>query len=317
MSIDLLGIVWTDREAANLHLSAPVSLAEHPATVYLRSLSTGSQRTMKQSLNSIASLLTNGKCDYLTLDWSKLRYKHTSTIRNYLKEFLAPPTVNKMLAALRRVLTEAYRLDLIGTHDYLKAKDIKDVALEPTRKGRAIALEELELLLEAAKNCPRDLALLGLLRMGLRRAEICSLKLGDLVRNKLTVLGKRKKTRYLELPPKILSLLQDWLEIRGNGAGALIAPLLKNGAVKYGDDGSISHLNPNSIYKIVAKLYRGAGLPPLSPHDFRRTFCTQLLGETDVLTVQQLAGHASAQTTSKYDKRGEAERIRAGRTIDF
>jgi integrase len=64
----------------------------------------------------------------------------------------------------------------------------------------------------------------------------------------------------------------------------------------------------------VAKLYLRAGLPPLSPHDFRRTFCTELLRATDILTVRELAGHASAQTTAKYDKRGDAERSRASRT---
>ena len=55
----------------NLTLSAPVPLTLHPAGVYLSGLSEGSRRTIRYSLNTIASLLTDGECDALTLDWSQ------------------------------------------------------------------------------------------------------------------------------------------------------------------------------------------------------------------------------------------------------
>lgn len=76
---------------------------------------------MRQALNAIASLLTNGSADALTLDWVALRYKHTSAIRFALSEKYAPATANKMLGALRRVLKEALLLDLIEPTDYQKA----------------------------------------------------------------------------------------------------------------------------------------------------------------------------------------------------
>ena len=96
-------------EVATLKLSEPLPLTGHPAGVYLGSLSQGSQRAMRSSLNAIAALLTDGKCDCLTLDWSKLRYRHTAAVRTALKQKLAATTVNKMLVALRRVLLEAYK----------------------------------------------------------------------------------------------------------------------------------------------------------------------------------------------------------------
>jgi hypothetical protein len=105
-----------------------VPLTNHPAAVYLDSLSSGSRSTMKQSLDALASLLTGGECDAMSLDWSKLRYQQTMAIRTALKERYAPTTANKMLCALRRVLQEARRLDLMDATDYAKAVDWPSIA---------------------------------------------------------------------------------------------------------------------------------------------------------------------------------------------
>ncbi len=47
----------------NLKLTQPIPVTLHPASVYLSGLSEGSRRTIRYSLNTIASLLTNGDCD--------------------------------------------------------------------------------------------------------------------------------------------------------------------------------------------------------------------------------------------------------------
>ncbi len=74
----------------------------------------------------------------------------------------------------------------------------------------------------------------------------------------------------------------------------------------------------DGIYKLIKARAQKAGIKHFSPHDFRRTFCTDLLesGE-DVLTVQELAGHCSPATTAKYDKRGEGRKRRAVRHLKF
>ncbi|MHC5763863.1 MAG: integrase, partial [Nostoc sp.] len=65
----------------SLALTEPLPITMHPAEVYLNSLGEGSRRTMREALNAIARLLTNGICDASTLDWSKLRYQHTAAVR--------------------------------------------------------------------------------------------------------------------------------------------------------------------------------------------------------------------------------------------
>ncbi|MGK7897866.1 MAG: tyrosine-type recombinase/integrase, partial [Xenococcus sp. (in: cyanobacteria)] len=258
-------LLLDESEIARLSLSAPVPLTLHPAAVYLSSLASGSQRTMRGSLNAIASLLTGDRCDVMTLDWSKLRYQHTAAIRTALIQKLAPTTVNKMLVALRRVLQEAYRLDLMDANDYFKAADLKNVRADSSPRGRALSLDEIKSLIG---NCLkdhsaisiRDAAVISILRgSGIRRQELVSLELADVnietgevkIRH-----GKGNKFRIVYLSDIALELVNRWLEVRGDRAGALICPVNKSGKVTirhFAEDG-------DGIYKLVNKRAKKAGI---------------------------------------------------------
>jgi len=82
---------------------------------------------MRQSLNSLAGILTQGQCDALTLDWAKLRYPRTAALRSILMEKYSPAIANRMLCALRRTLKEAQRLKLIPLEDYADAVDLPNI----------------------------------------------------------------------------------------------------------------------------------------------------------------------------------------------
>ncbi len=310
-------------QAEQLKLPQPVPVTLHPAAVYLSSLSEGSRRTMLSSLNAIARLLTEGECDAFSLDWSKLRYHHTAAVRTALKQRLAPTTTNKMLVALRRVLTEAYRLDLIDAKDYHKAIDIANVKGTGQLRGRALTRAEIESLIECCHQrgdaiSIRDAAVIAILRCGgIRRQEIVQLKLEDLnlATGELTIRrGKGGKFRLVYLTPEAMGMIEDWLEVRGDLPGALICPVNKGGKV------TLRHFaaDGDGIYKLVKARAMMAGVKHFSPHDFRRTFCSDLLAEgEDVFTVQELAGHASPATTAKYDRRGEGRKRRAVKRLKF
>ena len=79
-----------------LKLTSPIPLTEYPAIVYLNGLSEGSRPTMARSLKAIALMLTSGNCDLYTLDWSKLRYKHTAAIQAALLDKYEATTAKKM-----------------------------------------------------------------------------------------------------------------------------------------------------------------------------------------------------------------------------
>ena len=138
--------------AAEAHaLVAVVALPadRHPAAVYIASLAPGSRRTMRQALDAVAGILTSGQATAETLDWSALRYQHTQAVRAALAARHAPATANKMLAALRGVLREAWRLGYVGADDYSRAADLPAVRGSTLPRGRALTPGELRALFAA------------------------------------------------------------------------------------------------------------------------------------------------------------------------
>jgi len=270
---------------------------------------------MRRNLDLIAHLLTSGRCDALTLDWGQLRYCHTAAVRAVLVEQFAPSTVNQMLCALRRVLREAKKLKLISPTDYTDAVDIESVRVSQELRGRALKSSEMAAIMQVIKadvtpGGVRDAALLAiLLGSGLRRHEVVSLDLSDFDPSSGAIKvrgGKGGKDRTVYLPSSGMRAVSAWLRVRGVKAGPLLYPVSKGHRVMK------RRLTDQAVLYILQKRAQQAGVDSFSPHDCRRTFISNLLDAgADLVTVSQLAGHASASTTSKYDRRGEEAKRRA------
>jgi integrase len=305
---------------SSLVLTIPLPLTEHPACVYLSSLAPGSAPTMKRSLSLIAQLLTNGEADYLTLDWAALRYKHTAAIRAALIKNYEPATVNRVLCALRRVLKEALRLELISPVDYARAVDISSVKASKELRGRALSQDEIDSLMRVcfSDRTPagfRDAALIAILRgAGLRRAEVVKLDLKDFNNDGEIKIrsGKGRVDRTVYLSPGAIAIVNDWLEIRTQKPGALLCQVNKSGRVVQ------QRLTPQAILFILQKRCKEVGLEHFSPHDLRRTFVSDLLNVgVDIATVQSLAGHSNPAITARYDRRGEERKRIASAQLEI
>jgi len=302
--------------------------ADHnPALVYLASLAPGSRRTMRQALNVIAGLLTLNRCTHLDLPWGMLRFQHTQAVRSALQEKYSAPTANKMLSALRQTLHAAWNLGYMSADEYQRAIDLKPVIGEKPDAafGRALSYGEWAALLNCCAGDQsaagvRDAAMFALFRIaGLRRAEMASLNVADynLTNHMLTIRGKRNKTRVIPIEdPGAIGALADWLyllvkqEMEQETVQPLFTRILKGGKV------TATRLTDQAIYYILDVRRQQAGVAPFMPHDTRRTFAGDLLDAgVDLATVQGLMGHANANTTARYDRRGVRARQEAVRKL--
>lgn len=301
--------------AAELLPATNTPADQNPALVYLAHLAPGGVRTMRQALDVIADDLTGGACDALTCPWAALRFQHTAAIRARLAAKYAPATANKMLAALRGTLQAAWRLGQMSAEDYQRAADLETVHGSSLPAGRALAGGEMRALFGACADDPtpagrRDAALIAVLYgAGLRRSEAAALTLADYdpATGALIVrAGKGHKARQVYATNGGKDALDAWLAVRGQAAGALFGPINKAGRMLPG------RMTDQALYNMLRKRAAEAAVKAFSPHDLRRTFISDLLGAgADISAVQGLAGHANVTTTQRYDRRGEAAKVKA------
>jgi site-specific recombinase XerD len=149
----------------------------------------------------------------------------------------------------------------------------------------------------------RDDAVLEVLYgSGLRVAELCGLRLGDvdLGRSALTVWGKGSKQRRVPLSDPAVDAIAHWLAVRSD----VVAP--ETGDLVFGNERGRA-LTPRDVRRILDR----RSPRPTHPHALRHTFATHLLdGGADLRAVQELLGHADVATTQRYTHVSR-ERLRA------
>lgn len=290
------------------------SPARDPYRVYLDSLgSAESRRTMAGCLDRLAHMLAGD--DTISGEgqpWHLLRYEHTSTLRSaMLDRGWSGSYINKHLAALRRVLQEAWRLDLMAAEDYQRACDLQPVRAHRLPAGQQIDTEALAGALHAcdgddSPSGARDAAVLAVLfSTGARRSEVAAMRLSDFdeAERSLRIIGKGNKERLVYLTEGAMQRLGRWITVRGLGRGALFCPINKGGRMRVTGQ-SLAHMTGQAYADLLAKRLTQAGQRRHTPHDFRRTFIGEMLDAgVDLAITQSLVGHASPATTARYDRR--------------
>ena len=296
-------------------------VAEDPVTLYLAALTSElSRTTMRSKLDQVARLMT-GRDDLTAVDipWERLRPHHLDALRAVLAETYAPSTANCHLAAVRGVLRACWRSGRIAAEEYHRLIDLEPVRGDRLPPGRHLEGGELLSLMmhcrqdEKPNRGARDACLLAVLYAGLRRGECAALMVEDvdLERESVKVLhAKGGKQRLVPLVLGAAGAIEGWLERRGRQPGPLLLAVNKADAIQP------AGLSGSALGKILQRLARETGLKSFTPHDFRRTWIGDLLDAgADVVTAQQLAGHASPTTTGKYDRRPAEARRKAARLL--
>ena len=166
---------------------------------------------------------------------------------------------------------------------------------EPRKLPVVFSVEEVSDLLMAAPGpgLKYRAALSISYGAGLRAAEVCNFKIGDIDSDRMLIhveQGKGRKDRKAMLSPGLLGLLRDWwLEARPEG-------WLFPGKPK------INPISPRQLNRAFTSAKNMAGISkPATLHTLRHSFATHLLeANTDVRVIQVLLGHAKLTTTAQY-----------------
>lgn len=158
----------------------------------------------------------------------------------------------------------------------------------------------------------RDRAILAtLLYHGIRREELCGLRVKDLHSRQgvlhFRIKGKREKIRFIPVNAAAQRTIDDYLGRAGHRSdveGPLFRPV-RNNRTGHLD----RHLDPASVYRNIVRKYGvetgvSAEVNGLCVHSLRATAATNALShDSDIAKVQEWLGHANVSTTRLYDRR--------------
>lgn len=168
------------------------------------------------------------------------------------------------------------------------------------RKMSFISKQEIKKLLSEQCNeddflSLRDKLIIELLyATGVRRSELVNIKQADISfeRECIKVMGKRKKERIVPVNKKIVGDLIKYIDLKQR--------LNIKETVLFVDKKG-KPMSVNSLYYMVHKKLEDYDVNKKSPHVFRHTCATHLVGNgAELNNVKTLMGHASVATTELY-----------------
>lgn len=234
--------------------------------------------------------------------------------RTYLVEdtALSPHTINRMLAAVKRVLKEAAVRGVLPREVGSACGEVEGVSVAALRqrlKATArvrLTPAQMRQLCEAPDPTTllgrRDRALLATLAgSGCRISEVVALTVGQLSARDggyvLQVLGKGQAApREAPLNREAYAHLQAWLAARA-AQGGVETPVIFTAFA--GPRPTARRLTAGAAWCAVRKYALKCGLPAVKPHDFRRFVGTQL-AKRDIRQAQKALGHKRLETTAQH-----------------
>lgn len=182
----------------------------------------------------------------------------------------------------------------------LQENPVADLEYPKLRKSlpRYLTLEQSAALLRSVsgQNEKRDYAILMLfLNCGIRRSELVGLNMTDIYEDRIRVVGKGNKERFVYFGTPCRKALDAYMEERKKKV------LTDNRALFGSRNGN--RISVTAVHRLVEKALKQAGLDAtqFSAHKLRHTAATMMLsGGVDVKTVQEVLGHENLNTTQIY-----------------
>ena len=182
----------------------------------------------------------------------------------------------------------------------LRRRNVYEDLPYPKRRDRlpvVLSPEEVQRLIAGAKNLYHRTILLTLYGAGLRRAELCDLKVRNIDSQRMMLRverGKGGRDREIPLSPTLLTALREYY--RWMRPQTYLFPGTRQG---WRADTPIT---AKVVWDAVQYAVRKAGIDKhVTPHTLRHTYATHLLeAGADLRTIQLLLGHADLSHTTVY-----------------
>lgn len=182
----------------------------------------------------------------------------------------------------------------------LTENPVADIEYPKLRKSlpKYLTLEQSAALLQAVSgpNEKRDYAILMLfLNCGIRRSELVGLNLTDVYEDRIRVVGKGNKERFVYFGSACRKAIDAYLVERQE-------KVLTDNRALFGSRDN-NRISVTAVHRLVKKALLQAGLDStqFSAHKLRHTAATMMLsGGVDVKTVQEVLGHENLNTTQIY-----------------
>lgn len=182
----------------------------------------------------------------------------------------------------------------------LQENPVADLEYPKLRKSlpKYLTMEESARLLRSVSgvNEKRDYAILMLfLNCGIRRSELVGLNISDVYEDRIRVIGKGNKERFVYFGTPCRKAIDAYMAERQK-------KVLTDDRALFGSRNG-NRISVTAVHRLVEKALKQAGLDPnqFSAHKLRHTAATMMLsGGVDVKTVQEVLGHENLNTTQIY-----------------
>ena len=182
----------------------------------------------------------------------------------------------------------------------LEENPVAELEYPKLRKSlpKYLSMEECSKLLSSVsgQNEKRDYAILMLfLNCGIRRSELVGLNVTDVYEDRIRVIGKGNKERFVYFGSPCRKAIDSYMEVRKN-------MILTDNRALFGSRNG-NRISVSAVHRLVEKALKQAGLDAtqFSAHKLRHTAATMMLsGGVDVKTVQEVLGHENLNTTQIY-----------------
>jgi len=213
----------------------------------------------------------------------------------YTEYGIESPARSRKLSAIKSF----YKYLTVRTKQ-LQENPVADLEYPKIRKSlpKYLTMSQASALLQAVsgQNSKRDYAILMLfLNCGIRRSELVGLNLSDVYEDRIRVIGKGNKERFVYFGAACHKAIEAYMEERNK------VVLTDNRALFGSRNGN--RISVTAVHRLVDKALIKAGLDStqFSAHKLRHTAATMMLsGGVDVKTVQEVLGHENLNTTQIY-----------------